>query len=96
MPNSAPRASEDFSGRIRNSFSPSAAPATPVMTTNNAVRSGTPPTFSEIAMANGELTERGSRLRRSVPSMESRLARAQAVRIAVPLPTTMPNASTGQ
>ena len=65
-------------GMERSMPSPSAAPSTPVNTTNTAVRSGTPPMSPDTVIANGVLMERGSKLKRSSPPTPSKLASAQA------------------
>lgn len=76
--------------------SPMIAPRIPVMMTNIAVSSGRPPTSSETFIANGELMDRGSILKRMSSSSPTSFDKDQLDNIAVKLPANTPSKSTGQ
>ncbi len=67
------------------------------MTTNTAVRLGTPPISPETTMAKGVLIERGDQAEaQAFVQAEERLASPQADTIAVVLPTETPARRIGQ
>ena len=96
MPNKAPRARLERKGSHLSISSPSIAPHTPVITTKIAVRSGTPPMSPDTAIANGVVIERGNRLKRMLSESPKAVAIAQALRMAMLLPTTTPMHRIGQ
>ena len=79
------------SSRILNSLStpvPKTAPTMPVLTTRTAVSDGIPPSFSEMPIATGAVTDLGASEIRVAISAPSQAASPIAVRLAVSTPTS--------